>query len=88
MDLTETQCKDVDWIHLAQGVSIAGCCEHRNVYSNYIKGGKFSVFGRYRAWILTELQTILRFVMIFLSLSTRSPRKCCRVSYDRLLLNA
>jgi len=39
MDLKETGCQDVDWIHFAQnGV---GSCQHGNELLNSIKGREF-----------------------------------------------
>jgi hypothetical protein len=38
IDLRKTGWECVDWIHLVQ---LAGCCEHGNEPSGYVKGSKF-----------------------------------------------
>jgi hypothetical protein len=40
MDLREIGWEHVDWFHLSHD-RVAGCCEHGNEPSGYIKGGEF-----------------------------------------------
>jgi hypothetical protein len=41
MDLTETGCNDVDWIHLAQEIPVADSCEHGNEHWRSTNGREF-----------------------------------------------
>jgi hypothetical protein len=42
MDLTEIECGDEDWIHLAQEGFQVGSCEHDNEHLSSTKGGEFT----------------------------------------------